>query len=202
MPRRWPGSTVVCVGGGPSLTPEDVETCRGRVVGIAINDAYRLMPWAGALMASDAKWWRYHHGAPTCRGLKYCLDDRLTQDESDEWGVTRLEMSGREGLDADPSCLRSGKNSGAAAINLAVHLGATRILLLGYDMSPDRARTHWFGNHPAPLHTHSPYPAFREMFQTQVVPLAARGVEVLNCSRRTLLEAFPRCSLEEALCQS
>ena len=27
VPRLWPESTIVCVGSGPSLVPEDLDTC-------------------------------------------------------------------------------------------------------------------------------------------------------------------------------
>jgi len=35
-------------------------------------------------------------------------------------------------------------------VNLAVQLGAARILLLGYDMRAVDGKTHWFGEHPWP----------------------------------------------------
>jgi hypothetical protein len=38
-----------------------------------------------------------------------------------------------------------------------------------------------------------------ERFQTMVEPLKKAGVEVLNCSRKTALKAFPRVELEQAL---
>jgi len=30
---------------------------------LAINDAYRLAPWADWLYACDDRWWRFHHEA-------------------------------------------------------------------------------------------------------------------------------------------
>jgi hypothetical protein len=60
-----------------------------------------------------------------------------------------LQVSGQPGLDLRPGWVRTGGHSGYTAINLAVHLGATRIVLLGYDMmaSPQGAH-HFFGAHP------------------------------------------------------
>lgn len=195
VPKLYPGSTIVCLASGPSLTPDDVDRCRGYHA-IAINDSYRLAPWAVALMASDASWWEHHQGVPEFRGRKYCLKEA----PSGEWGVETLVMTGRDGIETAPTGLRSGSNSGAAAINLAVHFGATRVLLLGYDMQPARGRTHWFGDHPVPLRRNSPYGAFMEKFALMVEPLAELGVTVVNCSRETALECFPRQPLEEALC--
>lgn len=196
VPRLCPGGTVVCIGGGPSLTREDVEHCQGKATVIVVNDGYRLAPWADALMASDSAWWALHKGVPSFAGLKYCLEPSARL-----WGVTVLQNTGEEGLELEPTGLRSGRNSGAAAIGLGVHVGAARILLLGYDMqAPDgEARSHWFGAHQTPLRGGSPYDLFREKFLTMVAPLAAAGVTVLNCSRSSALEAFPRLSLAEVL---
>ena len=196
VPRLWPESTIVCVGGGPSLTLEDVATVQGKALHvIAINDAYRLAPWADVLYAADAKWWRHHAGAPSFRGgLKYTL-----QAEARRWpGVQVLRNTGQEGLERDPRGLKTGRNGGYQAINLAVHLGARRVLLLGYDMrSGGRGKSHWFGDHP--WGGESPYVTFRRMFGTIVEPLKAAGVEVINCSRETALDVFPRMALADAL---
>lgn len=196
VPRLFPRSTVVCLGGGPSLTPADVEACRGRAVVIAVSDAYRLAPWADALYSCDAKWWDYHAGAADFPGLKFALETRAGQ-----WpGVQLLQNTGREGIETDPTGVRTGQNSGYQAINLAVHLGARRIVLLGYDMQPaPDGRTHWFGRHPRALEQYSPYAQFIEAYHTAVAPLAALGVEVVNASRATALTMFPRLSIELAL---
>jgi hypothetical protein len=187
VPRLWPGSTVVCVGGGPSLTDADVCSVRGKARVIAINDAYRLAPWADVLYACDAKWWRWHAGVPTFAGLKYAL-----QPEAAVWpGVQVLQNTGDEGLELDPSGLRAGRNSGYQAINLAVHLGASQIVLLGYDLQGD----HWFGSHPD--RSAPPFDLCRQRFQTLVTPLQDLGVTVINGSRQTSLTAFPRRRLED-----
>lgn len=192
------GGTAVCIGGGPSLTAEDVEYCRGRAdVVIAVNDAYKLAPWANALFAADAAWWMVHKGAPGFRGLKYSLEATAAR-----WGrdIVVLKRTGEDGLELSPTGLRTGRNSGAAAINLAVHFGAARVLLLGYDMqAKNDAQSHWFGAHPRPLRGGSPYPLFRSMFEKMVAPLASAGVQVINCSRQTALTCFPRAILTEAL---
>ena len=148
-------------------------------------------------MASDASWWEHHDGVPDFAGRKYCLKESPSQ--GDAWGVETLRMSGRDGIETDPTALKSGSNSGAAAINLAVHFGASRVVLLGYDMKPSKAGSHWFGEHPVPLRRNSPYGAFLEKFRGMVEPLRDLGVEVVNCSRETALECFPRVALEGVL---
>jgi len=196
VPCRWPGETVVCIGGGPSLTPEDVLRVYGRRV-IAINDAYRLAPWADVLYAADKKWIDWHDGVPMFMGPKYTVESREQTDRPD-WHVLRL--TGPLGLERDANGLRSGHNGGYQAINLAVHLGASRIVLLGYDMAPNPdGPSHWFGEHPDKRP--SPYPEMREAFDSLVDPLKAIGVEVVNCSRRTALTAFPMRTLDEVFAE-
>src|SRR5688572_2955592 len=93
VPRLWPGYTFVCIGGGPSLTVEDVEVVKqaamtDQVKVVAVNDAYRLAPWADVLYGFDWQWWEHHNGCPEFRGLKYTCGT-ATQPE---WNVTRLEL--------------------------------------------------------------------------------------------------------------
>lgn len=189
VPRLWPGETVVCVGTGPSLTPADVEACRGRARVIVVNNAYQIAPWADVLYAADEKWWAWHQGAPPFEGLKYTIDPQRRA-----WpGLTVLRNAGPLGLESNPTGLRTGYNSGYQAINLAVHFGASRIVLLGYDMMGD----HFFGSHPDK--TRPPFAPCLRAFATLPAPLTAAGVEVLNATRRTALTAFPCVALETIL---
>ena len=48
VPRLWPGETVAILGGGPSLTPADVDFCRDKARVIAIKEAHRLAPYLPA----------------------------------------------------------------------------------------------------------------------------------------------------------
>lgn len=194
--RIWPGETFVILGGGPSLTLADVEAVRGRARVIAVNDAYRLAPWADVLYACDAKWWTWHNGVPTFAGLKFALEA-----PAGDWlGVEVLRNTGYSGLETARDGLKTGRNSGYQAINLAVHLGAARIVLLGFDMGLDvDGRSHWFGEHPEPMA--SPYDQMIELFRTLPEPLKAAGVEIVNCSRRTRLDAFRIADLETVLAE-
>lgn len=195
VPRIWPGETVVCMATGPSLIVEDVEYCRGRARVVAINDAYRLAPWADVLYAGDKKWWTWHKGAPGFSGLKYTLRREVSKAFPD---VVCLKVGGMKGIDDRPEYLRTGANSGFVALNLAVHLGASRIVLLGYDMQRGpNDEGHWFGEHPNK--SRSDYDRFLKFFPSVVDPLARLGVEVVNCTRETALTVFPRVALREAL---
>jgi hypothetical protein len=195
VPKLFPNSTVVCIGAGPSLTPAEVDACRGRAPVVVINNSYKLAPWADVLYAADRKWWDWEKGAPAFLGLKYSIAPMLAGLYPD---VQVLRNTGASGLELEPTGLRTGMHSGYQAINLAVHLGAARILLLGYDLSdaPD-GRKHWHPDHPG--RNASPYPQMLAAFPSLVEPLSAIGVTVVNCSRRTVLEVFPKARLEDEL---
>ncbi len=220
LPRLSNGGTEVCVASGPSLVAEDVDYVRGKATVIAINDSVRLAPWADVLYSSDKGWWlehtkerrsfqglkvRVHSGTdkPTAKPLdgKHCQSCRLRLPQSGRcWceGLLTLRNGGYKGLALDPEFLVTGNNSGTAAINVAVHLGAKRVLLLGYDMGPDsKGRRHFYDTHAVTVS--SPFEQFRKLTATMVEPLKAAGIEVLNCSRRTALECFPQMPLREAL---
>ena len=194
VPRAWAGETVVCMGGGPSLTQEDADYCRGRARVIAINDTVRLAPWCDVLYGCDQQWWAWHQGVLSYTGMRV-----TTTPNTGHWpDLHELQITGLEGLELDPSGLRGGHNGGYQAIGLAVHFGASRVLLLGYDMGvSETGRTHWHGGHPNRVV--SPYATFRQAFETIVAPLQAARVAVINCSRRTALTVFPCQPLREAL---
>ena len=102
------------------------------------------------------------------------------------------------GLSKDPSRVH-GTNSGAQAVNLAYHLGATRIVLLGYDMQHTGGRRHCHQDYPAGWLNAEPVKGWASQFAFLARDLAAEGVEVLNASRETALTCVPRMTLACAL---
>ena len=192
VPKLWPGETVVCMATGPSLTPEDVASVHGAARVIVVNDAYRLAPWADCLYAADGKWWRWHHGVPDFAGMKYSVQQQASQD-AHKPGVVVLRNAGKRGLSLDPSSLSTGHNSGYQAINLAVHFGARRVLLLGYDMRGG----HFFGDHPD--NTKPPFALAIPAFSSLVSPLKAIGVDVINCTPNSALKCFPKVPIADAI---
>lgn len=194
VPRLWPGETVVCLGSGPSLTQDDVDFCRHRARVIAVKDAVRVAPWADALYAAGADqsfWWQRVGPTLDFPGLRYTVDP-----EARQWASV-LRMGPNGGLSPSPSALALGRNSGYQAIDLARHLGAARIVLLGYDLQKTSGKDHFFGTHP---HGRSPnLSLFLEWFPSIVDPLQALGIPVVNASRETALTIFPRMTIAEAL---
>lgn len=196
VPRAWPCSTVAILATGPSLRAADAELCREvgcRV--LAIKDAIRIAPLADAMYFSGAdagQWWQRNRAAiQSFQGLKFTLDRRARE------LATVIASTGELGLELDPSGVRTGRNSGYQAINVAVHLGASRVILLGYDMHAVHGRDHWFGAHP--YQTTAPYDAFLRCFESIVAPLQANRIDVVNATPDSSLTCFPIMTLTEAI---
>jgi hypothetical protein len=191
VPRLWPGETFVCLGGGPSLTQEDVDACQGHRI-IAINDSYKLTD-PDVIYAADAKWWKRNPETFALDCFRYSLQPNKLPSHQ----VIALQVTGLTGLETWSGGLRTGGNSGYQAINLAVHLGAFKIILLGYDMQKQGRRQHWHEDHPEQRPCN--FKAWISYFPTLIEHLRRHHVEVINCTRETALTCFPRMPLEDAL---
>lgn len=170
---------------------------------IAVNDAYRLAPFADLLYFADAQWWRWHKEKPEFKAFAGAMVTiEPTGLEVDDARVFMLRSARKDrfsddhGLSTDPAAIADGRNSGYQAINLAALTGAKRIVLLGYDSKPGAAgEAHWFGNHPIPTHT-ATVNGFRKFYKQLVGPLKALGIEIVNCSPGSAITCFPKASLE------
>lgn len=164
---------------GPSMSRTVSEAVRDRCAAVAVSDAYRLAPWAGALVSTDAAWWKANPDAFGFPGQKFTAAPEFTQ------------LAGVERFKAETAT-----NSGLLGVMVAVHLGATRVLLCGFDMhSPG---DHFFGRHPEPLK--STTSLRMEAFHRQFDRYKPRGVEILNCTPGSALKTYPMADLESALC--
>jgi len=96
----------------------------------------------------------------------------------------------------------AGSNSAFQAANLAVRWGASRIILLGVDChSPGK---HWHSNHTFVETSHQKQTLMHSWMRSWTnasKDLAQRGVEVVNCSPGTALDAFPKMTIEHAVKQ-
>lgn len=167
-------STWAIIATGQSLTADDVEHVRGRCPAIAISNAYQLAPWADCLVSHDRAWWQQHPEAKEFSGRRYC------------------KFEERGCLAYSPPEMPMGCNSGLMGAFIARDLGATRILLLGFDMHG----THYFGAHPEPLANTT-----ESRFQRHIAQFDGfTGAEMINCTPGSALKRFPFVPLREALC--
>jgi len=99
-------------------------------------------------------------------------------------------------LSSTPGLIHHGKNSGYQAINVAYLLGCTRIILLGYDMKGG-PEAHFFGLHPEGLRRCPDYGKFVAAFRS--IDPDEYGIEIINCTPGSALDAFPKRPLDEVL---
>jgi hypothetical protein len=193
IPRLWEGKTVAVLASGPSMSravADDVFAAG--IPAIVVNDTYLLAPWADMLYAADAAWWAAHPGAADFQGLRVTVQDVGC--------ALKLRCSGPAGFDPHPGAVRSGGHSGHQAVHIAMHAGARRILLCGFDMRG----THWHGPHPEPLRNTAAGTFGRWIEAFAELGAAARqlGIEIVNCTPGSALTCVPAMSLTEALYRS
>jgi hypothetical protein len=145
---------------------------------IVTNTTFRAAPWANVLYAMDRDWWKMHIAE-----VRKTFLGRLCTPLADCYGAEQVAV--RQ------------KNSGAGAIALASQFGARRVLLLGYDCSTNFG-THWHGDHPKGLGNAQNAESWPAQFRELALQLAGR-VTVVNCSRYTQLDAFPKGTLPAEL---
>ncbi len=200
----WRGETAVIVGTGPSASADPLDIVRGQARVIVIKSAWRLAPWADVLYGIDRGWWLANKGAPDFRGLKVSPSPTVCK----LYGATEVRLKVRaEILTASVGTIgcglpTGGGHSGFQAINLAVQFGATRILLFGFDMTLKHG-SHWTKDlqgvgKPDPSRVES----WRRALDGCAPQFMRLGVEVVNCSMRSALTAYPKRPLAECFAKA
>jgi len=199
VPPMWSGETVAIIAGGPSAVDADLESLRGRCRVITINNSHLLTPWADILWFCDSRWYTWHKDAvDKFDGLVVTLENYDLATDQDNF--RSVHNYGQSGLCEHSDGVMTGRNSGYQCINLAVHLGASRILLIGYDMRTVDGESHWHGGHRGAKQSDSVYQrAMLPMFDTIAQSLLDRGVEVYNCTPGSALKVFPFADVETCL---
>jgi hypothetical protein len=170
-------TTFAILATGPSLSQELADFVRDKCSVVAVSDAFRLAPWATALVSNDAAWWRAHPDALKFVGRKFSA--------AAVPGVERLPLNGH---------YQGGTNSGLQGFRVAEMLGATKIILLGFDLNANNG-AHFFGNHPSTLRNTTP-----QRFAIHIKQFDKwNGCEVLNCTPGSSLKRFPFADIHEVL---
>lgn len=196
----WSGRPAAIIASGPSAKKTGASALEGRVAVLAVKRNIELAPFADAVYGCDFPWWRSVHGLRDFKGLKLAHDHRA----ANQFGCRRIDIPDKhfDTLRFDQvGVVGSGGNSGFQALNLVAQFGATRILLIGFDLH-DRGGVHWYGRNTAMgmgNPSESNFKRWRTAFAGAAAVLAARGVEVVNASLGSDLKAFPKRGLAETL---
>lgn len=197
--KIWPGETVFILAAGPSTLALDLSRLAGRKV-VAVKSAWKVYPTADVLFFADGRWWREKQlrpGADQFAGLIVT--------SAKEIGDPRVKVIGRtpnskHGLATRPDQVTLERSSTTGAINLAMHFGAARIVLLGVDakIGADGRR-----------HNHGlrwPWPPSKTCWSDQVKEFAAvapsakaMGVEIVNANPDSAVTCWPRLPFEACL---
>lgn len=197
----WKGQTAVVIASGPSLTHSDcLEVSRASVCVIAVNCSFRMAPWADVVYMGDMLAIKTYSGEARklCSARTQFWSTLPERPDMPGW----KSVKGVNDVGLGKHAVHLGGNSGYQAIGLAYLAGVKRILLLGFDMQASaEGKKHWHDDHPKPMVQFQAFSEWIFRFDKLASDLREAGVDVINCSRRTALTAFPRGDLLEELCR-
>lgn len=193
--------TIVCIGTGPSLTTEQIQTARDKGFRLfGCNNAYQMARDVSLLYGCNYEWWAHYW--PSVRHLP-CEKWTTNKAAAARFWINWISEKNAPGLSADPNVIHHGHGSGYSLVSMAHRAGAERILLLGYDMkyAPDydgRARQigstprHFFGEYDASMQ-HWPSVKVKDGVHVELVDLYRsvheQGmVELICCTPGSALE--------------
>jgi hypothetical protein len=198
VPALWKNDTAFIIAGGPSVADQDLSLLKGRRV-IVVNSSYTVYPNADYLIFADQRWYEDHKDsiAKVFKGQVVSLARKVS-------GQAILNLKRHKpqpALTDDPSRVAIHFTTLQSAINLAVHLGVKKIVLLGADMQrgPD-GRTHHHAPHRWKNKAgNSTWDAQMAHLRHLERPLREIGVEVINTSPVSRINWWPKQSLAEAV---
>ncbi|HSR68820.1 MAG TPA: glycosyltransferase [Acidobacteriota bacterium] len=185
------GAAMLVCGCGASL--KDIPHPQ-RWLTIGVNDVGRLFHPTYLVVLNPRRQFsgdRFHYVEESrARAVFSQLDLQLPHTK-----VVRIRLGDYAGTNLDdPHSLPHTRNSPYVALCLALHMGATRIGLVGVDFTD-----HHFFNQSGP----HPLNGQLEVIDRQYGALASawrrRGVEIVNLSRQSRLTSIPMCGWEDFL---
>jgi len=210
----WRGKSCFIIGGGSSLKGFDYSLLKGHRT-IGINRAFeRFEPTI--IFSMDVRYlnWLYAgkyekladgHDAlykfMKSTAFKVWLATNVYKFPSNIF-ILRTHKTYRNSLRAFTFSMRDGighgDNSGYAALNLAVCLGANPIYLLGFDCKHTNGKSHWHSGHPMAQAEES---ALRwvKHFQRAGQRIAPKGIKVINLNPDSGITVFPKKNYREVL---
>jgi hypothetical protein len=191
----WRGETGFIIAGGPSLCGFDFSRLAGRKV-MAINSSVFSYPAADVLFFGDARWWAWNakQVRKDYKGLIF------TCSESEDPRINNLvKIRPPPHLSTDRGQVTMQRTSLTAAINLSVHFGCARIVLMGVDQKAGAdGRTHHHEPHPVPSLKNC-YDIQSKELREMAKSVADLGVEIINTSLGSRIDWWPKQPIEELL---
>ena len=229
VPRMWEGGDVWIIGGGPSVftqfnIPEKVvnkvldgssppsvyspymEYLHDKHV-IGVNMAYHIGSWMDIILFGDNGFFlREQQGLAAYPGLKVSCAPAA---RSESWvKYVERDLQHPKGISAHPRMVSWNGNTGGAAISLAAHTGAKRIMLLGFDMKLNKNKIqHWHDLYKkGPLLKQDqrrarklPFDRHLSGFPVIATDAKTMRIEILNICPDSDIMCFPKYSLKELM---
>lgn len=222
-PMMWEGGRCFIIGGGPSITdqfgiPSDIvrevkEKTRPlsdyspymkkihseHVIGV--NAAFMLGGWVEVAFFGDSGFFlKYRKKLSEYKGIKVGCTPKVnyTQYRNDDIKYMPRDRSKPMGISRHKGNVSWNKNSGAAAISLAVQFGVKQIILLGFDMKIIDSQ-HWHNEYgrSGPPRDAKRLPFHRHLLGFPQIAKDAKkiGVEILNASPDSAIMDFKKIDL-------
>lgn len=202
--RPWLDQPAIVIGGGPSLARFDWDLLRSWPNLIAINGAFKFVPWAPIFFSEDLRAVELFNRDAAIRPLWKSFKGLKLVAHSNK-SAPQLEAVDRDCISVEPKL--EGKywatkfedgffmhsNSGTGALNLADVLGADPIYLLGFDLRSEGKKTSNFHDlYPSDWKTaDATYANFRHDLEDWAAPhVAHKKVVVLGLE--SALECWPK----------
>ena len=159
VPRIWNGGECWILGGGPSLprqfdVPDEVikkvlskelplstyspymaAIHKKHVIGV--NVMYKIGDWVDLVFWGDKRWFLTNRaGLAEFKGLKVTCHPYFNtpQFKAENVKLVPKDNNKPQGISDKQNSASWNSNSGSAAISVAANMGATKIVLLGFDM--------------------------------------------------------------------
>lgn len=193
---KWIGTTVFIIGGGASVNSYPLNLLEGKNI-IGVNNAFSLKEcepqicWFG-----DQRWFEWNEAE-----LKDYTGAIMTchpqfQNRND---IITFLRGKPHGIDTSDSCVSWNLNSGGSAINLAWHLGAKRVVLIGFDMTVSGdGKGNYHDNHKR-INPPDIYKGYLRIFPEIARDAANLNLEVINANPDSKLDIFPKVTAEESV---
>lgn len=200
-------TTVCCIGTGPSLTLEQIDIARQKGFRLfGANRTFEIVPDLEVMYACNHGFWDVHFEEAKqhpCEKWTTCLP------AAREYGLHWIGERWGYGLCEDPRVIYHGHGSGYSLLGVAHKLGATRIILIGYDMkfgagydaaqrNPGETPRHYFGEYDPRLQ-HWPKQPFTDLLPLYREIHDQGLVEIVNCTPGSALEGvIPSLDISDA----
>jgi len=198
VPKLWPDSTVYILGGGYSLLNERLHLIRNEKV-IGVNIAFKLGDWVDICWFGDKRWYQWNkEKLKDFEGLKVACCPVL----EGEKGIKVLDREKKLGMSNRPDRLYWNWCSGSSAIDFAHHLGAKKIVLLGFDMKPAWAgKNNWHDDHEVKDNSEEAYPKYLSAFPEIAKDAIRKEIVIINSTMSSVIPEcyIPKMPLEEVV---